>query len=417
MAAGSPDWGSHSLDTFVARQPIFDRGQKVIGYELLFRSGPENFFRDFDSDLASSSIISDAMHVFGLRDLVGGKQAFINVSRRILLDGLLTLMPAEAIVIELLESVEPDAEVITACQALKKLGYTIALDDFVFNPAFEALIPLIDIIKVDFTITGREERESLHRRFSPGGVLFLAEKVETREEFQEARSLGYTYFQGYFFCRPQIMSRKGISASKRSTLQLIQQINEPEMDIETLENTIRQDPILTLQLLRYLNSASLGLRVRINSIKHALLMLGEGPLKNWASLILLGALAKDKPGELLLTSLIRAQFCETAGKHSPVTRSADELFLMGMLSTFDAILDVPIDQVLAEMRLSEDLIAALNGSGGKLGPLYSLVRLVERGHWAGAAARASEIGISDLETAQFYREAVIWADEVHKLGV
>jgi c-di-GMP-related signal transduction protein len=404
-----------TLETFVARQPIFDRGQKVIGYELLFRSGPENFFREFDSDLASSSIISDAMHVFGLRDLAGGKQAFINVSRRILLDGFLTILPQEAIVIELLESVEPDAEVIAACESLKKLGYTLALDDFVFNPAFEALIPLIDIIKVDFTIAGRNEREALPRRFGPHGVLFLAEKVETHEEFKEARDLGYAYFQGYFFCRPEIVSRKGLSDSKRSTLRLIQQINEPQLDIGKLENTIRQDPILTFKLLRYLNSAALGVRFQIASIRHALLMLGERPLRNWATLVVLGTLAKDKPGELLLTSLVRARFCETAGRHSRITTPPDELFLMGMLSTFDAILDLPIEQVLAEMRLPDDLASALDGSGGQLVPLYSLVRLLERGHWAGASARSHEIGLSELDTARLYHEAVVWADEIHKL--
>src|SRR5579862_4503537 len=172
-----PPADTRGMDTFVARQPIFDRSQRVVAYELLFRSGPENYFSGQDTDTASSSVISDSVHVFDHQALTGGKKAYVNVSRSTLLEGFPTLLPPETTVVELLETVDPDEEVMAACAALKKLGYTLALDDFVFRPGFENLVPLVDVIKVDFMSTNTDDREALYREFSPTGIRFLAEKV------------------------------------------------------------------------------------------------------------------------------------------------------------------------------------------------------------------------------------------------
>lgn len=402
------------MDIFVARQPILDRKQNVFGYELLFRSGPENFFSHSDVDEASSRVISDSLHVFGLDKLTAGKRAFINISRRVLVDGLVTVLPKQSAVVEILETVDADEEVIAACRSLKRAGYLIALDDFEMRTGSEPLIALADVIKIDFVATPPAQRQALARNLSSHNVRLLAEKVETREEFTEAMQAGFAYFQGYFFCRPEVVSQREIPAIKRNYLLFLQEVNRPDIDSRRLEPIIRQDVALTVKLLRYLNSVFFGLKTQITSVQQALVILGEQAIRRWASLIALTCIGHDKPAELVVISLIRGRFCELLGPLMRPSRPAEDLFLMGMLSAIDALVDHPLSELLVEMPVSLEIKAALLGSATPLGKLYALVRDYEKGEWESVAGLCAELGIDEAQVPEIYSQSVEWADSVFR---
>ena len=262
------------MKKFVARQPIFDPHQKVYAYELLFRSGMDNFFDASDPDQASTSVIVDRLLLMGMEKLTGGDRAFINCTRNVLIKGYAALLPKDKVVVEILESVEPDDEVVGACLRLKRAGFMLALDDFIYEERLEPLLPLVDFVKVDFRETTERDRRALVEKLSPRGIKMVAEKVETRSELQQASEMGYTYFQGYFFSKPEIIVAKDIPGYKLNYLRVLQAVNQPEINLVELENIIKLEASLTYKLLRYLNSAFFGFRTEIRSIHHALALLG-----------------------------------------------------------------------------------------------------------------------------------------------
>lgn len=398
------------MDFYVARQPIFDSSMRVAAYELLFRSGMENFFNHDNADEASSRVIDGGLLGFGLDRLTTGRPAYFNFTRRVLVDGLYHLLPPENSVIELLETIEPDAEVVGACEDLKKNGFTLALDDFVFHPRFEPLLKCADIVKVDFRQSGPEEREKLSRSLEQWEVQLLAEKVETREEFGEAIDLGYSLFQGYFFCKPEIVTNKEIPGFKLHYLRFVQEVNRLDMDFDELEAIIQQELSLSVKLLRYLNSAWFGWKYDVDSIRQAIRLLGEVQIKKWASLVALTGLGEDKPAELVITSLARAKFCEALGAAAGLQGRELELFLMGLLSLLDALVDRPLSDALSEMPLADDIRHALLGNDSPLRPVYQAALAYERGDWDALVPIAGELGVQEDVLAEQYSNAVEWAD-------
>ncbi len=303
------------MDVLVARQAIFDRERRVHGYELLFRSqAAQNEFDGTEGGLATQQVLANSLLVIGLDNLVGTKKAFVNFGRGPLLQGWHTSLPAENTVIEVLETVEPDAEVVEACRKLREQGYQIALDDFVFRPGYEALLDVADLLKIEIQSLPRPEQSLLIRSSKARGLQLLAEKVETYEEFEWARQAGYDYFQGYFFARPVIVRGRKIPAAKVHCLRLLQEVQRPELDFERLEMLILEDVSLSYQLLRYVNSPLFALTSSIRSIRQALLFFGETELRKWIVLATLARTADDKPGELIRHSLVRARFCESVAQ-------------------------------------------------------------------------------------------------------
>ena len=317
---------------FVARQPILNRKQKTVAYELLFRTGWDNAFPQSDPSQASNKIIHDSMMEFGFEFLVGNNQAYVNITRELLLGEQYSVLPTSGVVLELTEDVKPDPDVLAACHRLKESGYMLALDDFVFDDGYGPLLEIADVVKVDFLATSREEREQLAKKLTQYNVALLAEKVETGEDFKEGCKLGYNLFQGYFFCEPEIVTRNEIPRFKLNYLRFLQEINSPDVDYDQLEEVIKQEVSLSMKLLRYLNSAALGLSLEVTSIKHALVLLGERNIRKWASAIALASLGEDKPSELAVTGLVRARFCENIGREEGFDGSETDMFLMGMLS-------------------------------------------------------------------------------------
>ena len=403
------------MKKFVARQPIFDPHQKVYAYELLFRSGMDNFFDASDPDQASTSVIVDSLLLMGMEKLTGGGRAFINCTRNVLIKGYAALLPKDKVVVEILESVEPDDEVVGACLRLKRAGYMLALDDFIYEERLEPLIPLIDFVKIDFRETSEMDRKAVVEKLSPRGIKMVAEKVETRSELHQALEMGYTYFQGYFFNKPEIIVAKDIPGYKLNYLRVLQAVNQPEIDLVELENIIKLEASLTYKLLRYLNSAFFGFRTEIRSIHHALALLGEEELKKWASLIAMAAMGADKPPELVVSVIVRAVFCESLAPRIGMMNRSNDLFLLGMMSLIDAVLDRPLPEILEKMPISHEIKEALLGGENRFRDVYETVLAYEAADWPEFAEKARKLNLDEETVPDLYLKSVEWAKNTYHM--
>jgi EAL and modified HD-GYP domain-containing signal transduction protein len=397
------------MKVFVARQPIFDTRQRVVAYELLFRSGPENFFPNIDGDVASSRVINDSLMILGLPTLVGSRKVFINVTRRVLCEELYAVLPSRRTVIELLETVDADAQTVAACRELKSSGYELALDDYVDRPSMDPLVALADVIKVDFLATSPDARRDLSARLSRRKPALLAEKVETAEVFREARDLGYGLFQGYFFQRPEIVSRTDIPSFKLIYLEFLRELQAPELSFDRLERVIRRDVALSVKLLRYLNSAAFYWRSKVTSLKSALVLLGERPFRKWASLIAIVGIVGDGPAELAVTSLARAAFCERLCRLTGRSNLELDAFLVGMLSMIDALIGRPLPEVLEEIAVSREIEQALLDEAGPLGKMRALAQAYETAMWDDVGALARALSIPEIDLPDVYKQSLDWA--------
>ncbi len=400
---------SNQLFRFVARQPILNRDQHVFGYELLFRDGIENFFRSSDAEAAARSTL-DSTLLMGFDVLCDGQRAFINCTRDLLLKDGITLLPSEQTVVEILETVEPDDLVVASCQRLKVAGYTIALDDYVANDPREPLATFADILKVDFERTNRADQEALVKRFSSQGKRMLAEKVETQDQFLAAQDMGYVYFQGYFFRRPEVLKAREIPTNRINYLRLLASVSKDEMDLREVEGIIKTEASVLYRLLRYLNSPIFGMRNEIRSIRHALALLGEREIRRWIRLVTLVSAGEQKSSDLVLSALVRARFCELVGMKIPRTQS--DLFLMGMVSMLDAILEISMEEILQKIALEKEIKAVLSGGGGRLKPVYDLMIAQEAGKWEAAKQSADLLRITESEIGEMWWLAMQWGRQV-----
>ncbi len=389
-------------EVFVARQPILDARQKVFAYELLYRSSLENFYSSIDGTQASASIIDNAFFVIGLESLTRGKRAFINFTENLLADDIATYLPKKSVVIEILEDIEPTREIIEKCHQLKAMGCMLALDDFVYTDKFLPLIELVDIIKVDFLDTDWEEREAIIKRIDRENIRFLAEKVETKEEFERALEIGYSYFQGYFFSKPVIISGKDIPSTQQTQFQLLQEINKEEMDFDRVELLIKADLALTYKLLRFINSIHFSFVSEIHEIKQILSMLGQKNIKKWLSFIILKNIATDKSDELAVSAVCRGRFCELLAPKVGLNYREADLFLLGMFSLIDAFLDQPLAVVLEELPISQEIKDALLGKRNKFRNVYELVIAYERGKWEVFSAQAELLKVAKKDVRDLY---------------
>lgn len=415
-SALSPDEGKPTPKPgtqFVARQPILTADEKVFGYELLFRDGVEDFFSCPDLDHASRNTLNTSM-LLGLDVLCDGRRAFINCTRDILLKEYMTLLPSGQAVVEILESVPSDELVLAACQNLKAAGYMIALDDFGVGDPREALTDLADIIKVDLRATSAADAAVMVKRYGPWRCRMLAEKVETREEFVAAKKAGFVYFQGYFFRRPEILTAHEIPANRVNYLRMLTAVSKPELDVREIENVVKGEASLCYRLLRYLNSAAFGFANEIHSVRHALAILGEREVRRWIRLVATLAAGQGKSNDLVLTALVRARFCELLSPKIP--HGDSDLFLMGLLSLMDAILEIPMSQVLDHVPIDQETRSMLLGGASHLRPFYQLMLAQESGEWETASHLTAQLHLVESEVAECYWKAMQWAREVSTGG-
>jgi c-di-GMP-related signal transduction protein len=399
----------NSATRFVARQPILTKDEKVFGYELLFRDGVENFFCSSDPEAASRSTLDTSM-LMGLDLLCDGRRAFINCTREMLLKDYVTLVPSNQTVVEILETVPPDDLVMAACQRLKEAGYMIALDDFAIDDPRAPLTEVADIIKVDLKRTTPAECAAMIKRYGPWRCRMLAEKVETREEFVAASKAGFVYFQGYFFRRPEVLATHEVPANRINYVRMLQTVSKPELDPREIEDAIKSEASLCYRLLRYLNSAVFGFANEIHSVRHALAMLGEREVRRWVRLVVTLAAGQGKSSELVLSALVRARFCELLSPK--IQHGESDLFLLGLLSMMDAILEIPMPEVLDRVPIDQETKALLLGGTGRLRPLYQLMLARESGDWQNTAELSKSLHLSDGEVAEAYWSAMQWARQV-----
>ena len=398
---------------YLARQPILNRARELFAYELLFRSSLQNSCDGLNLELASTSVL-DTSFLIGFDKITAGHPMFINCPRDFLLRDYISLFPPKSVVVEILETVKPDQEVIDACRRLKQAGYSIALDDFVDSPDWAPLVALADIIKVDFRLTDHSEQQALVSRYAGKKIRMLAEKVETQEEFAAAMYMGYSLFQGYFFCRPEMMQHRTLPSFKLAYLELLRAATAPEFDVRDLALKIKHEPSLTFRLLRYLNSAAFGLRSEIHSVAHALSMLGDRELRKWIAVVSVGVLADGKPDELMTIPLIRGRFCELLAPLAGMSGHASDLFLMGLLSVMDAILDKPLDSILAELPVRGEIKEALLAQRGSHWQLLEIAMAHERADWEKVSALVSETGMNEENVSSLYVSAVDWSTDLRR---
>lgn len=393
-------------ELFIARQPIYNRTQHVYGYELLYRRTEDNTADVTDGDAATSQVILNAMTEIGLENLVGGRSAFVNLTRGFIVGKYPLPLPSRQIVIEILEDVDIDAELISGIKWLVKQGYTIALDDFIYRDPVLPLLDLAHIIKIDVQAISEDKlRDHVTALKEYSHLKLLAEKIEIPEEYELCRELGFDYFQGYFFSRPKVIRRTRLPSNQLALMQLLAEVQRPDANIPKLETMISQDVGLSYKLLRYINSAFFGLPKPVESIQRAVVFLGIKVIQKWATLLVL-ARVEDKPAELMITAVVRAKMCEILAK-AVNYQAEDTCFTVGLLSVLEALLDMPMEKVLGMLSLTNEVNQALLRYEGVPGKLLELTLHYEFGEW-------DQLQYPELEEELIldaYLQAVAWASE------
>lgn len=394
-------------DVFVARQPILDRRLRVVGYELLFRAGPDHPHAEVvNAERATATVVLNSFTELGLEQMVGHARAWVNVSRDFVLGGHARAVPPHSVVLEILEDQVVDDELIEAIADLRADGYRLALDDFQFGPASEQLLDHVELVKLDLLELGRERFADKVARLTPRGLTLVAEKLETHDDYEFCRNLGCALFQGYFFCRPELVSGRQIDANRLALLEVISALQDPTVSLDELQRRIANDVGLSNRLLRYINSAYFGLRQKVRSINQALALLGIENLKRWAALSVFSSLG-EKPTELTVTALVRARFCELAGENRRRSGTTGELFTLGLFSVIDALMDTPIDELLEQLPFPSDMCDALANHDGENGRLLECVAAIEAGEFERAEALLPNAGAIYMESLEWANRASI----------
>lgn len=401
------------MNVYLARQPIFNRKKEVVAYELLFRSSESNAFDGSDSTIATLQVIKNSFSLFGLESIVGDKKAFLNFDENLLKSGLVEIFKTEFVVIEILETVELTEEVVVSIKNIKAKGYEIALDDFEYDDKYASVMDYIDYIKVDFVNTKGIDRKNVISNLNNSKLKFLAEKVETEEEFNYALECGYSYFQGYFFCKPIIIATQEVFTNKFNFLGVIEELNKDSINIDKVEDLIKKDLGLSYKLLRLINSASYGIRTEITSIRQAVLLIGATDLKKWLYVITLKSLNEGKPDALVKTSLVRARFGELVAESADLNVNSFDMFLAGMFSLIDCVMNMPMNVIVKELPVSDNVKNTLNGLENKNTDLLRVIEQYERGNWRALNENLDSFKIRGDELLIYYLRAIEWVEKIN----
>lgn len=398
------------MDIFIARQPIFTAHRKLHAYELLYRGHKDATLTSVNGERATTSLLSSAFLTEGIEVISGTKPCFINFTEDLLVKRIPLSFPKNKIVVEVLEDVRPTAAVIEACQILVNQGYTLALDDFIYHKGLDPLIELAEIVKIDFRLTPVDTiHKTLYhlRRFK---LKLLAEKIETIEEFTKAVNLGFHYFQGYFFSRPENIRIKELTAAKINMFRLLAEVSRKDTTLERLHKIISVDIAISYKLLRFLNSAYFYRLEKVKTVKHAIAYLGEKELRRFILLVLISELSSDKPDELVRLALVRAKFCELLGEASALRFDTSELFLLGIFSFIDVMLDSSMDSIMAKLPVSATLKDALNNRSGSYAIFLDIMQYYERRQIQYLDEAFTEIGVDERSVPDLYLQSLKYAN-------
>jgi EAL and modified HD-GYP domain-containing signal transduction protein len=397
---------------FVARQPIFELGRGLYGYELLYRNNAAIDHANRDTGFMSADVIINALLGIGLHTIADRGVAFVNFSREQLLNESWRLFERKSVVVEMLENVEIDAQTIAACTTLVQEGYTLALDDYVYTEQSRPLLEIASVIKVDILNRTREDLAQVADTLLPFKVRLLAERVETAAVRDMCADLGYELFQGYLFSRPETLTKTDVSAGQLAIMRLLNLIRDTRASDRSLESAFQTDLALTYKLLRIVNAAAIGGR-GITSIPHAMRMIGRDALHRWLSVLLVASVGKrgSVNHELALTAMTRARMCEQLGTRSNRRVDGGSAFIVGLLSLLDVILEMPMDAILAKLELTDEVDEALLNRSGPYAPALQMVEAYERADWDTAQKLASENAIKQETLPELYVEALQWATQ------
>jgi len=393
---------------FVARQPIFDKKMSIWGYELLFRHSQELNYAEFpDPSVATSQVIVDGLNLAeeGIPD---GKKLFINFPKELILDGTPYALP-QGHVVELLEDIRPDEEILEQCDILKK-KYLLAVDDFTGQGGYEGLLERAHIIKVDVLDMDAQRLARVAENLRPLKRVLLAEKVETREVFEQAKSLGFLLFQGFFFSKPVVMAGRKMSTNQVSRLRILQEIEGKEYDPKSLSRILEADVSLSYRLLRYINSPFFGLAKKVTSILHAINLLGERQIRHWLRILLMADLnPSDRGQEMVRLCAMRGRFLHSMAQHYAVGFSAETMFMIGLFSALDTILDQPMETILKELPLTKEVSLTLLGEQTAAAPWLDMVKALQRADWKTVRQLTDSLGVVVEDAAHLFNEASRWS--------
>lgn len=401
------------MQVFVARQAIFNRRQHVVAYELLFRNSTDNFFPNIDESVATAKLIMENQLNFGTRHITSGKKALINIGPDSLKMDLCSFLPSSDVVLELLETIEPTEENYQLCRALFHKRYTLALDDFIYEPRWDRFLKFVKLIKFDIRITPLEEISCVIKHLKKyKNIRLLAEKIETSEEFALAHFMGFDYFQGYFFAKPVVVEQKDIDMNYALALSIYAQAMKEHPNINTLAALFQLDTALAFKLLRLINSGVFPVQKEIESIKQALVYLGQEHIRKFVSLIITAHVSQSKPTELVKMCIIRARFCELLAQKVAPSQS-NSAFLTGLFSLLDAILDRPMEQLLEKLPFPEPIKLALMAEKNMLYYILATVKAYETGSWWALEKAVVFLNISSDGLPKLYENALDWSN-THK---
>lgn len=398
------------MDILIARQPIFDFNRRLYAYELLFRGTEGHDPANLSGDRATTSLLSAAFLTEGIDRISDFKPCFINFTTELLIKNIPASFPKNKIVIEILENVQPTIEVISACRSLSRQGYKIAMDDFVYDRKLEPLIELADIIKIDIIGTPLDTiHKTLYRLANHSKIQLLAEKVETYAEFEKALKLGFTYFQGFFFSKPEVLAIKELTAAKINLLHLLAEVSSGSTTVSRLTEIINHDVAISYKLLRFLNSAYFYRLEKIESISQAIAYLGEQALRRFLMLMIISEMATKKPQELVRLALIRAKFCELLAKASGKPELQNNLFLLGLFSLLDAMLDSTMEYLVTKLPINNQVKDALTKQNGPLMPYLNAVTTYEKKATQECIQAVARIGVARKDVYEIYLQSLEFA--------
>jgi len=402
---------------YAARQPILDVNKNLYAYELLFRDSIDNVFPDIDGDEATSKMIEASKFNMGISEFTSSKLAFINFTLETLSQGYPEMLTNEEVVVEILETVKPGKKLLALCKDLFNKGYIIALDDYEHQSVWAHFYPFIKIIKVDIQQTNFDEIKQIIEAIKDHPhIELLAEKVETYQEYDQAQQLGFKYFQGFFFAKPEMVKTKSLSPSQLAMAELLYETSKPELDLASITSVFERDVSLSYKLLRYANSAIFKRRSEVSTIKQALVILGSSELKRFLGLMFAVTANPDKPTELIKLAMTRAKFCELVAQDMRSQLDESIAFLTGLLSMIDAILDEELEVVLGKLPLATEIKEPLLTRKGVMAAIIKLVEFIEHAQWGKANKVMGMLSLNKEQAAKHYNEALSWADEQSSLA-
>ena len=400
------------MHKFIAPQPILDRSERVYGYELLFRPGERGVWpRQDGNDWESAGGIPDFQ---GVEEVTDGGRAFIKCPRPAWVGGAAARLPRDRVVLEIPADLRPDEQLVAACRNLKDNGFVLALENYQ-GEWQDTLAELADIIKLDVTASTDRARWLLIRKYQPRGTHFVAEKVDTRAQFQAAAQQGFSHFQGQFFLRPQPMSAPDVAPTKLVYFRILQLVTRQEINMPELADTIKHDLALSYKLLRFLNSAWFSFHSQVKSIRHALLLLGENEIRKWIGMISVAALGEGAPPILVHMALVRAAFCESLAALVGAEKRQPDYYFLGLLSGIDVLMGRPMRLLLGELPIAADISAALLGQQGPVRDALQTILSYEQGNWEEFSRLAGSLQQREETLCELYLKALRWSGELARL--